>query len=173
MHRPPPAVHEQQRFKIEEVEDHRDDEPKETERPWPLGRWLQPRALWGWWNDNYTRLAASLAFYTALSLAPLVIIVVGLAGIVTERQQVARLLSIQSERLVGPAGRQVVDAILTTTEPQGGTFAALIGLVTLLLGATAVFSELEAVLDLIWEVKPKPLSGLDDAPARRSTRALR
>jgi membrane protein len=118
------------------------------------------RAVWGWWNDNCTRLAASLAFYTALSLAPLVIIVVGLAGVVTERQQVARLLSMQSERLVGPAGRQVVDAILTTTEPQGGTFAALIGLVTLLLGATAVFGELKAVLNLIWEVQTKPLSGM-------------
>ena len=66
-------------------------------------------AAWGWWNDNCLRLAASLAFYTALSLAPLVIIVVGLAGVVTERQQVVRQLATQSERLLGPAGRQVVD----------------------------------------------------------------
>ena len=45
-------------------------------------------ALWGWWNDNCMRLSASLAFYTALSLAPLVVIVVGVAGLITERQQV-------------------------------------------------------------------------------------
>jgi membrane protein len=121
------------------------------------------RAVWGWWNDNCLRLAASLAFYTVLSLAPLVIIVVGLAGLVTERQQVARQLATESERLVGLAGRQVVETILTTTEPQGGTLAALIGLVTLLLGATAVFGELEAVLNLIWEVQPKPLSGVGAA----------
>jgi membrane protein len=117
-------------------------------------------AVWGWWNDNCLRLAASLAFYTILSLAPLVIIVVGLAGVVTERQQVVQQLATQSERLVGPAGRQVVDTILMTTEPQGGTLAALIGLVTLMIGATAVFGELQAVLNLIWEVQPKPLSGV-------------
>ena len=121
------------------------------------------RAMWGWWNDNCLRLAASLAFYTVLSLAPLVIIVVGVAGLVAERQQVARALATQSEYLVGTAGRQVVDTILTTTEPQGGTLAALVGLLTLVLGATAVFGELEAALNLIWEVQPKPLSGVGTA----------
>jgi uncharacterized BrkB/YihY/UPF0761 family membrane protein len=50
-----------------------------------------PRAVWGWWNDNCLRLAASLAFYTALSLPPLVIIVVGVAGLVAERPQVAEV----------------------------------------------------------------------------------
>ena len=63
----------------------------------------------------------------------------------------------------GAAGRQVVDTILTTTEPQGGTLAALTGVLTLVLGATAVFGELEAALNLIWEVQPKPLSGVGSA----------
>jgi membrane protein len=121
------------------------------------------RAMWGWWNGNCLRLGASLAFYTVLSLAPLVIIVVGVAGLVAERQQVARALATQSEYLVGTAGRQVVDTILTTTEPQGGTLAALVGLLTLVLGATAVFGELETALNLIWEVQPKPLSGVGAA----------
>ena len=48
-----------------------------------------------WWNDNCMRLSASLAFYTALSLAPLVIIVVGVAGLITERQLVAEQLDQQ------------------------------------------------------------------------------
>jgi membrane protein len=121
------------------------------------------RAMWGWWHDNCLRLAASLAFYTALSLAPLVVIVVGLAGLVTERQQVAQHLATESERLLGSAGRQVVEVILTTTGPQGGTLATLTGLLTLLLGATAVFGELAAALNLIWEVQPKPLSGVGSA----------
>jgi membrane protein len=120
-------------------------------------------ALWGWWNDNCLRLAASLAFYTVLSLAPLVIIVVGVAGVVSERHQVVTQLLMQIELLLGRAGQQVVETILTTTEPQGGTLAALIGLVTLVLGATAVFGELQAALNLIWEVQPKPLSGLQAA----------
>ena len=121
------------------------------------------QAVWGWWNDNCMRLAASLAFYTVLSLAPLVVIIVGLAGMVTARQQVVMHLVAQIELLTGPAGRQVVETILTTTEPQGGTLAALIGLMTLIIGATAVFGELQAVLNLIWEVKPKPLGSVGEA----------
>jgi membrane protein len=118
------------------------------------------RALDGWWNDNCLRLAASLAFYTALSLAPLVLLVVGLAGVVIERQQVAGQLATQLEGLMGPAGRELVNTILATTTPQGGTLATVIGLVTLLIGATAVFGELQATLNLIWEVHPAPTDGV-------------
>jgi membrane protein len=117
-------------------------------------------ALWDWWNDNCMRLSASLAFYTALSLAPLVIIVVGVAGLITERQQVAAQLEQQMGLLMGPASQQLVHTILATTGPQGGTLAALIGIVTLVIGATAVFGELQAALNLIWEVKPKPINGM-------------
>jgi membrane protein len=117
-------------------------------------------ALWGWWNDNCMRLSASLAFYTALSLAPLVVIVVGVAGLITERQQVADQLEQQIGLLMGPPSRQLVHTILATTEPQGGTLAAIMGIVMLAIGATAVFGELQAVLNLIWEVKPKPLNGM-------------
>src|SRR5215510_406937 len=117
-------------------------------------------AMWDWWNDNCMRLSASLAFYTALSLAPLVIIVVGVAGLITERQQDASHLEQQSELLLGQAGRQLVHTILTTTEPQGGALAAIIGIVTLVIGATAVFGELQTALNLIWEVKPQPINGI-------------
>lgn len=64
-------------------------------------------AMWSWWNDNCMRLSASLAFYTALSLAPLVIIVVGVAGLITERQQVANQLEQEIEFLIGPSSRQL------------------------------------------------------------------
>jgi membrane protein len=117
-------------------------------------------AMWDWWNDNCMRLSASLAFYTALSLAPLVIIVVGIVGFITERQLVADQLEQQIDLLMGSPGRQLVHTILATTEPQGGTLAAMIGIVTLVIGATAVFGELQAALNLIWEVKPKPINGV-------------
>src|SRR5262245_37649256 len=116
-------------------------------------------AVWAWWADNCMRLSASLAYYTALSLAPLVMIVVGLAGLVTERQLVTSQLAQQIELLMGPPGRQLVGIIITTTEPGGGMVAAIIGFATLCIGATAVFGELQAALNLIWEVKPVPLSG--------------
>jgi membrane protein len=116
--------------------------------------------MWDWWNDNCMRLSASLAFYTALSLAPLVIIIVGIAGLITERQLVANQLEQQIDLLMGSSSRQLVHTILATTEPQGGTLAAMIGIVTLVVGATAVFGELQAALNLVWEVKPKPINGV-------------
>lgn len=118
------------------------------------------QATVGWWQDNCLRLAASLAYYTALSLAPLVVIVVGLAGLVTERQLAASELETQLELLMGPHGRQLVHTIVTATEPEGGRRAAVIGLATLLISATAVFGELQAALNLIWEVKPAATGGL-------------
>src|SRR5438270_634460 len=102
------------------------------------------RACHDWWNDNCLRLAASLAYYTALSLAPLVLLIVGVIGLVLDRPQVGAQLSAQLEGLLGPAGRALVTSILAAPHPQGGTIATSIGLVTLLIGATAVFGELQA-----------------------------
>jgi hypothetical protein len=108
-------------------------------------------ALQDWWGDNCLRLAASLA--------PLVLLIVGLAGLVLDQQQVARQLTAQLEGLMGPAGRELVTSILTTTTAQGGTVATTLGLLTLLIGATAVFGELQVTLNLIWEGQsPPPLA---------------
>src|ERR671915_552269 len=118
------------------------------------------RATLDWWGDNCLRLAASLAYYTALSLAPLLLLIVGLTGMVLGREQVATQLAAQLEGLMGPAGRELVGSILTTTSPQGGAWATVVGLVTLLIGATAVFGELQATMNLIWEVRPAPTGGV-------------
>jgi membrane protein len=112
-----------------------------------------------WWKDNCLRLAASLAYYTALSLAPLVLLLVGVTGMVLGREQVAGQLAAQLESLMGSAGRELVNSILTTTNPEGGTWATVGGLVTLVIGATAVFGELQTTMNLIWEVQPAPTSG--------------
>jgi membrane protein len=117
------------------------------------------RAAQDWWEDNCLRLAASLAYYTALSLAPLVLLIVGVVGLVLGREQVAGQLAAQLESLMGLAGRELVNSILTTTSPEGGTLAAVVGLVTLFIGATAVFGELQATMNLIWEVQPAPTGG--------------
>jgi membrane protein len=113
-----------------------------------------------WWEDNCLRLAASLAYYTALSLAPLLLLIVGLLGVVLGRAQVAGQLAAQLESLMGPAGQELVTSILTTSSPEGGTWAAIVGLVTLVIGATAVFGELQATMNLIWEVRPDPTGGV-------------
>src|SRR5688500_5503839 len=118
------------------------------------------RAAQDWWNDNCLRLAASLAYYTALSLAPLVLLIVGVVGLVLDRQQVAHQLTTQLEGLMGASGRELVTSILTTTSPQGGALATVVGLVMLFIGATAVFGELQATMSLIWEVQPASTSGI-------------
>src|SRR4030095_3565853 len=118
------------------------------------------RAVQHWWQDNCLRLAASLAYYTALSLAPLVLLIIGVVGLVLDRQQVTQQLTTQLEGLMGPAGRDLITTILTTTSPQGGALATIIGLVTLFIGATAVFGELQATMNLIWEVQPAPTGGV-------------
>jgi membrane protein len=101
-----------------------------------------------------------LAYYTALSLAPLVLLIAGLVGMVLDRQQAASQLAAQLESLMGPAGRELVNSILTASSPEGGTWATVAGLVTLVIGATAVFGELQATLNLIWEVRPAPTGGM-------------
>jgi membrane protein len=118
------------------------------------------RTAQDWWEDNCLRLAASLAYYTALSLAPLVLLIVGLLGLVLDRQQVAGQLEAQLESLMGPAGRQLVTSILTTSSQEGGALATVVGLVTLFIGATAVFGELQTTMNLIWEVRPAPTEGV-------------
>jgi membrane protein len=118
------------------------------------------RAAQDWWEDNCLRLAASLAYYTALSLAPLILLIVGLLGVVLGRAQVASQLESQLEGLMGPAGRELVTSIVTTTSPEGGTLVAVVGFVTLFLGATAVFGKLQTTMNLTWEVRPAPTEGM-------------
>jgi membrane protein len=120
---------------------------------WKVSR----QTLQDWWADNCLRLAASLAYYTALSLAPLVLLIVGVVGLILDRQQVANQLIAQIEGLIGSAGRELVTSILTTSSPHDGALATLIGILTLFIGATAVFGELQATLNLIWEVQPAPI----------------
>jgi membrane protein len=61
---------------------------------------------------------------------------------------------------MGASGRELVTSILTTTSPQEGALATVVGLVTLFIGATAVFGELQATMNLIWEVQPASTSGI-------------
>jgi membrane protein len=125
-------------------------------RLWPVTR----HAAQDWWEDNGLRLAASLAYETARSLAPLVRLIVGLVGPVRGQAPVARHRAAPLEGLMGPAGRELVPSMLTTTSPRGGTRATVVGLVTRLIGATAVCGERPATRHLIGEVQPAPTGGV-------------
>src|SRR6266540_1424602 len=96
-----------------------------------------------WWRHNAPRLGASLAFYTMLSAAPLLVIATYIAGMAWGKQAAEGQLAGQFRELMGPDGAQLVQTLLANAyHPTAGIWATIVGVVVLLLGATGVFAEL-------------------------------
>jgi membrane protein len=123
------------------------------------------KAIWGlfqetfdeWSNDKASRLAAALAYYTIFSIAPLLIIVIAIAGAVFGEEAARGAIEGQLQGLIGEAGAQVIQtAIQNASKPQQGAIASIISIVILMFGATGLFAELQDALNTIWEVQPKP-----------------
>lgn len=114
-----------------------------------------------WWSDNVFRLSASVAFYTIFSLAPLILICLAIAGAVFGEERATRHLVAQVEALVGSRGGNAVEEVASGLRTEGGgVLAAVLGAVTVLVGSTAVFAEMQASLNQIWRVEPNPRYGL-------------
>jgi membrane protein len=115
-----------------------------------------------WSAVEAPRMGASLAFYTMLSLAPMLIVVIAVAGWVFGEQASRGALVAQIQGLVGPEGAQAIQGIIqhAASQKTTGTFAAIVGFVALLFGASSVALELRSALDKIWNVKePEGLAG--------------
>ena len=113
-----------------------------------------------WLEDDASRLAASLAFYTLLSLAPLVIIAVSVAGLLLGTEAARGQIAGELSSVVGPSAAQGIQAVVASARSQAsGAVGTLIGLVTLFIGASGVFGELQHALNAIWEVRAKPGRG--------------
>ncbi|MDQ6893585.1 MAG: YihY/virulence factor BrkB family protein [Acidobacteriota bacterium] len=107
-------------------------------------------------HDALTQSAA-LAFYTLFSLVPILILVIALAGAVFGRDAVRGQIVHQFATLMGEKQSLAVKGMLTTISVQdAGWLARAIGIVTLVLAATAAFVQLQISLNLVWEVAPKP-----------------
>ena len=105
-------------------------------------------------EDSPFQLAAALSFYTLLSLSPLILIVVAAAGLVWGQQPVRTQLLNQIQQLVGEAGADTVRTVLEhTTISDHGVWSMIVGIATLLFGATTVFAQLQSSLNQIWDVK--------------------
>lgn len=114
-----------------------------------------------WWNDNTFRLAASLAFYTIFSVAPVLLIAVGAASLIFERQTAVNRVADELQRLVGPQGAGAIRQVLESSAGLGkGTWAITVGILTLILGASVVFGELQSALNAIWNVKAEVRRGV-------------
>jgi membrane protein len=114
------------------------------------------------WNKHEApRLGAALAFYTILSLSPLVIIVVALGGLIFSRSTAQTHILSEVQGMIGPDGGKAVASMLANAQkPAAGIIGTIVGLLSLLFGASGVFTELRSALNLIWEVKPEETSGI-------------
>jgi membrane protein len=128
--------------------------------PKSLGR-LALAAVKGWVADKATSMGAALALYSLLSLAPLLIVVIAIAGLFLGRDQAEQLLFTQVTSLLGEKGAEGIRTILNSIDTEReGIMATVIGGFTLLLGATTVFAELKTDLDRIWKHTAKKASGI-------------
>jgi membrane protein len=116
---------------------------------WDLGR----QTVLEWQRHEATRLGASLAFYAVLSLAPLVILTIALAGYFVGLQTAQAQVLAQFQELLGPIGANAVQSMIAHAQNVHATsIASALGLITLLFGASQIFAELQSALNKIWEV---------------------
>jgi membrane protein len=115
-----------------------------------------------WLEHDASTMGAALAFYAVFSIAPILIIAIDVLGLVIQRDVLRADLFTQTQNLLGTAGATAVNDLLASAAHLGRSrFTTLIGVVTLLLGASSIFVELQNSFDRIWEVpKRKRMKGL-------------
>ena len=114
-----------------------------------------------WTNDNAFELSAALAFYTIFSIAPVLLIAVGVASFFLAPETATTRIVDEMAKLVGAQGANAVRQVIESSRGFGkGLWAVSVGIVTLIMGATAVFGELQSALNRIWDVEAKPDRGV-------------
>jgi membrane protein len=114
-----------------------------------------------WMNANPFRLAAALAYYKLFSMAPLQVVAVGIAGLAFGEEAARGQVFGPLQSILGPKSADIVqNAFGAASVKSSGILASAIGVVTLLVGASAVFSELQDALNTIWEAKPAASVGI-------------
>ncbi len=114
-----------------------------------------------WGRHQAPRLGAALAYYTILSMAPLIVVVIAVIGLAYGQQAAHGDIMRQIEGLVGHDGAQAIQTVVANAnKPKSGFLATALGLITLFLGASGVFVELRDSLNTIWEVPPRPGAGI-------------
>jgi membrane protein len=105
-----------------------------------------------WFSQDAASMGAALSFYTLFSIAPVLLVATWIAGSILDKNAVRQRLLAQMNGLMGEAGANAVSALLAgSAHFGGGMMATTVGVTSLLIGATSVFSELQRDLDRIWE----------------------
>ena len=114
-----------------------------------------------WMDDNTFELSAARAFYTIFSIAPVLLIAVGVASFFLAPETATTRIVGEMENMIGVQGANAVRQVIESSRGFGkGLWAVSVGIVTLIMGATAVFGELQSALNRIWDVKAKPDRGV-------------
>ncbi|WP_337296113.1 YihY/virulence factor BrkB family protein [Variovorax sp. CCNWLW225] len=126
---------------------------------------LFKEAAMAWIDDFAPSMGAAISYYTMFSLAPLLVIVIAVAGALFGTEAVQGQIAAQLSGLIGQEGAQAVQALVkSANEPSRGLIAGAISVVVLIVGATTVFAELQSALDRIWHVperaKPSGVWGI-------------
>jgi membrane protein len=122
-----------------------------------------------WQEDKVPMLAAALAYYTMFSIAPLLIIVIAIAGLAFGEDAVRGQLDDQIRGLVGTDGAEAIQGMIANAyQPKAGLIATVVSIVTLVLGASGVFAQLQEALNIIWEVPPPDKGGVKTMVKQRA-----
>lgn len=114
----------------------------------------------GFLDDKGMKLSAALAYYTIFALAPLLLLLISLAGIFLGKDAIQGKVFEELNGLIGAsAALQIQDMIKAIELSDKSTFALVIGIFTLFIGATSIFGEIQDSINIIWKVKAKPKKG--------------
>ena len=115
----------------------------------------------GWWADNAMSLGAAIAFYTVFSLAPMLLAVIAVAGLVFGREAAQGAIVAQIGGLVGDNGAAAIQTMIASASNFGsGVVGTAIGVITFLFLVTGAIVELQNDLNIVWKVKPSERSGV-------------
>ena len=122
---------------------------------------LVKTAASSWIEDYAPSMGAALSYYTIFSIAPLLLIVISIAGLVFGQEAARGEIVSQLGGLMGADAAKAIEGLLTSvSKPGKGVLSTVIGIVVLLIGATTVFGELQDALDRIWRAPARKGSGL-------------
>jgi len=122
---------------------------------------LSKAAFTSWQSDYAPSMGAALSYYTVFSIAPLLVIVIAVAGLVFGQEAAHADIMEQAGGLLGENSAKAIEGMLASAQkPKEGTLASLLGILAMIVGATTVFAELESNLNRIWKVETQKVSGL-------------
>ncbi len=126
-----------------------------------------------WSRDDALSLGAALAYYTMFSMAPLLVLVIAIAGLIFGRQAAQGEIVTQIQNVMGEAGAKTIEEmIVRASQPSSGVLATVVSLVTMFFGASGAFGQLQSSLNKIWDVQHKVRGGIRGQLRRRASAFL-